>query len=133
MFPVRYKLGFYIPEEGIRRSYCLENLRTYIHNISPRSCLPRVEQNGVSRIAWAGHGSCGLRVPLPDRRVLLLLPPATRTAHHSPPAATVSCDLTLRQKGRVLAVVCMRRVELPHELRPDRTHQNPRSAFSSVT
>jgi hypothetical protein len=28
--PVRYKLGFYIPEEGILHSYSRENLKSYI-------------------------------------------------------------------------------------------------------
>jgi hypothetical protein len=28
--PVKYKLGFYIPEDGILRSHCCENLNSYI-------------------------------------------------------------------------------------------------------
>jgi hypothetical protein len=30
MSPVRYELGIYIPEDGILRSHCRENLKTYI-------------------------------------------------------------------------------------------------------
>jgi hypothetical protein len=28
--PVRYELGFYIPEDGILHSHCRENLKSYI-------------------------------------------------------------------------------------------------------
>jgi hypothetical protein len=34
MFPVRYERGFYIPEDGISRSRCRENLKSYIMLIS---------------------------------------------------------------------------------------------------
>jgi hypothetical protein len=30
MFPVRYELGFYIPEDGILHSYCPENFKSLI-------------------------------------------------------------------------------------------------------
>jgi hypothetical protein len=30
MFPVRYELGSYIPEDGILHCHCLENLKSYI-------------------------------------------------------------------------------------------------------
>jgi hypothetical protein len=30
MFPVRYELGFYIPEDDILHSHCRENLKSYI-------------------------------------------------------------------------------------------------------
>jgi hypothetical protein len=30
VFPVRYDLGFYIPEEGIRHGHGRENLKSYI-------------------------------------------------------------------------------------------------------
>jgi hypothetical protein len=30
MSPVRYELGFYIPEDDILHSQCSENLKTYI-------------------------------------------------------------------------------------------------------
>jgi hypothetical protein len=30
MFPMRYELGFYIPEDGILRSHRRENLKSYI-------------------------------------------------------------------------------------------------------
>jgi hypothetical protein len=30
MSPVRYTLGFYIPEDGILHIHCLENLKSYI-------------------------------------------------------------------------------------------------------
>jgi hypothetical protein len=30
MFPVRYELGFYTPEDGILHSHRLENLKSYI-------------------------------------------------------------------------------------------------------
>jgi hypothetical protein len=43
--PVKYELGFYIPEDGILHSHCRENLKSYIaltgwalwrrHNMSP--------------------------------------------------------------------------------------------------
>jgi hypothetical protein len=29
MSPVKYELGFYIPEDGILHSHCRENLKTY--------------------------------------------------------------------------------------------------------
>jgi hypothetical protein len=34
MSPVRYELGFYIPEDSILRSHCCENLLSYVvvHN-----------------------------------------------------------------------------------------------------
>jgi hypothetical protein len=28
--PVKYELGFYIPEDGLLHSHCLENLKSYI-------------------------------------------------------------------------------------------------------
>jgi hypothetical protein len=30
MSPVKYELGFYIPEDDILHSHCSENLKTYI-------------------------------------------------------------------------------------------------------
>jgi hypothetical protein len=46
--PVRYELGFYIPEDGILHSHCCENLKSYIAltgwslyqrgNVSPVRC-----------------------------------------------------------------------------------------------
>jgi hypothetical protein len=30
MSPVKYKLGFYVPEDGILNSHCSENLKPYI-------------------------------------------------------------------------------------------------------
>jgi hypothetical protein len=45
MSPVKYELGFYIPEDDILHSHCSENLKSYIaligwtlkwrHNVSP--------------------------------------------------------------------------------------------------
>jgi hypothetical protein len=31
VFPMRYKLDFYIPEEDILNSHCRENLKSYIY------------------------------------------------------------------------------------------------------
>jgi hypothetical protein len=36
VFPVKYELGFYIPEDGILHSHCRENLKSYIYRILPR-------------------------------------------------------------------------------------------------
>jgi hypothetical protein len=38
MSPVRYELGFYIPEDDILHSHCRENLESYIsHNFGEES------------------------------------------------------------------------------------------------
>jgi hypothetical protein len=37
VFPARYKLDFYIPEDDILRSYLRENLKSYIDNGSSSS------------------------------------------------------------------------------------------------
>jgi hypothetical protein len=57
VFPMRYELGFYIPEVGIIHSHCRENFKPYIaltgwalsrrRNVSPVwyelvSCVPEV-------------------------------------------------------------------------------------------
>jgi hypothetical protein len=31
--PVKYELGFYIPEYAVLHSYCLENLKSYIFTV----------------------------------------------------------------------------------------------------
>jgi hypothetical protein len=41
MFPVRYELGFYIPEGGILHSYRLENLTSYIEYPRPNICTKK--------------------------------------------------------------------------------------------
>jgi hypothetical protein len=42
--PVKYKLGFYIPEDGILHSHCRENLKSYIK----LCCLIKVWKVGIS-------------------------------------------------------------------------------------
>jgi hypothetical protein len=32
--PVKYELGFYIPDDAILHSHCCENLKSYIHCVS---------------------------------------------------------------------------------------------------
>jgi hypothetical protein len=34
MSPVRYELGFYIPEDDILHSHCRENLKSYISHVT---------------------------------------------------------------------------------------------------
>jgi hypothetical protein len=36
MSPVRYELGFYIPEDYILHSHCRENLRSYLYRVALR-------------------------------------------------------------------------------------------------
>jgi hypothetical protein len=37
--PVKYELGFYIPEDDIRHSHCRENLKSYTTNPVFRFCF----------------------------------------------------------------------------------------------
>jgi hypothetical protein len=36
MSPVKYELGFYIPEDDILHSHCRENLKSYYHSVRIR-------------------------------------------------------------------------------------------------
>jgi hypothetical protein len=55
--PVRYELGFYIPEEAILHNHCRENLGSYIKRklfVCPISCLlhsPFSHRRAVLRVA----------------------------------------------------------------------------------
>jgi hypothetical protein len=40
VFPVRYELGFYIPEDSIRRSHCREYLKSERGNLVPWINVP---------------------------------------------------------------------------------------------
>jgi hypothetical protein len=56
MSPVRYELGFYIPEDAILRSHCRENLKSYISH----SWFQRVWSSSVivgHVVGSYGHGN----------------------------------------------------------------------------
>jgi hypothetical protein len=71
MFPVRYELGFYIPEDDILHSHCRENPRSYIVNYTfrftvdfngPSLILASTKQDQLGTImvpSWYHH-ACGI-------------------------------------------------------------------------
>jgi hypothetical protein len=57
--PVKYELGFYIPEDGILHSHCRENLKSYLVPLYGK-VLVRVSAYFVSELPTGFHGLSGL-------------------------------------------------------------------------
>jgi hypothetical protein len=47
VFPVRYELGFYIPEDGILHSHRRENFKYYKIRSVPKEVTDRVQSSGI--------------------------------------------------------------------------------------
>jgi hypothetical protein len=66
VFPVKYELGFYIPEDGILHSYRRENLKSYrkVTGCSSSTCSPVLNWNAIMNTRQKYDGLSSSRVHL---------------------------------------------------------------------
>jgi hypothetical protein len=58
MFPVRYELGFYNPEDGILHSHSLEDLKPYMGTVHKRSEFEMFISDKHRRMGARGSVRC---------------------------------------------------------------------------